>query len=370
MKVLHVTHTFFPDSRGGVEEVVRQICLNTEPYDVESRIFTLSRTPTPKVVEIDNVLVFRAKLNIEISSCGFSLNALSDFKDLIDWADVVHYHHPWPFADFLHLYCKVTKKTVVTYHSDIVRQKILKNIYGPLMHYFFKRVNKIVATSSNYLESSLILQRYKNKVEIIPIGINEESYPKSSSKDIEFVKSIVGNDFFLFIGMFRQYKGLHYLLKALVNNHAKVVIAGTGGLEKKLKRQANILGLTNVHFVGSVNSSEKSALLKLCSGVIFSSHLRSEAFGVTLIEGAMHSKPLISTELGTGSSYVNLDGITGHVVQPSNHEELKNAIEKLFFNPQISKKMGLKARARYDKEFTGTIMGSRYYELYKNLFKN
>ena len=45
MKVLHVYRTYFPDSQGGLEEVIRQICLNTRVQGVESRIFSLSTDP-------------------------------------------------------------------------------------------------------------------------------------------------------------------------------------------------------------------------------------------------------------------------------------------------------------------------------------
>ena len=36
LKVLHVYRTYFPDTQGGLEEVIRQICLNTRAEGVES----------------------------------------------------------------------------------------------------------------------------------------------------------------------------------------------------------------------------------------------------------------------------------------------------------------------------------------------
>jgi len=43
IRVLHVYRTYFPDTQGGGEELIRQICLSTGQQGVENRVFTLSR---------------------------------------------------------------------------------------------------------------------------------------------------------------------------------------------------------------------------------------------------------------------------------------------------------------------------------------
>mgnify|MGYP000285861192 CR=1 FL=1 len=366
-KVLHVTSTYFPDTHGGVEEVIRQICLNTKPHGIESRVFTLSPNPFPQTIKIEGCDVFRAKKSFEIASCRFSIEAISKYKELIEWADIIHYHFPWPFADFLHLLCKVSKKSIVTYHSDVVRQKNLNKLYTPVMHYFLKSMNKIITTSLNYSQSSKILKEYKDKVEIIPIGLNEKSYPVPSKNEIDLTQSKVGNDFILFVGMFRNYKGLNYLLKSAQDISTNIVLVGKGPLEKELKNIVNNLRLSNIQFLGEVNEVEKVALFKLCRAVVLPSHLRSEAFGVTLIEGSMYGKPLISTEIGTGTSYINLNGKTGIVVPPRDSKSLKNAIIKISSDLSLSKKMGHSSRLRYEELFTGQTMGQKYLTLYNAL---
>jgi len=366
-RVLHIASTYFPDSHGGVEEVIRQICLNTNSHGIESRVFTLSPNPFPIKIMVEGCDVFRAKKNFEIASCRFSIEAITKYKELVDWADIIHYHFPWPFADFLHLFCKVQKKSIVTYHSDVVRQKNLNKLYTPVMHAFLKSVDKIVATSLNYSQSSPVLKQYRDKVEVIPIGLDESSYPVPSKSEVDLVESKTGNDFFLFVGMFRKYKGLNYLLQSAQEISMKIVIAGKGPLEKELKQIVSKLGLLNVQFLGEVSEVEKVALFKLCRAVVLPSHLRSEAFGVTLIEGAMYGKPLISTELNTGTSYINLNGKTGIVVPPRDYISLKNAIIRISSDLSLSKKMGHSSRLRYEELFTGQIMGEKYLDLYNAL---
>jgi len=197
MRVLHVTQTYYPDTRGGIEEVIRQIAINNKSLGIETRIFTLSNKPIPTSIEIDGIKIYRAPLLAKIASCGISINAFRLFKELAEWAEIVNYHFPWPFMDILNLLLNKNAKIVVTYHSDIVRQKRLFLIYKPLMKYFLKNADVIVATSDNYLKSSNILKQYKEKVKVVPLGISKESHPTPTKKDLAKIKDLVGQDFFL-----------------------------------------------------------------------------------------------------------------------------------------------------------------------------
>ncbi|CAG9175552.1 D-inositol-3-phosphate glycosyltransferase [Cupriavidus laharis] len=296
-----------------------------------------------------------------------SLTAIDDFRRQSEWADVIHYHFPWPFGDILHKLVRPAKPALVTYHSDIVRQRTLLKLYRPLMHHFLGGMDRIVATSPNYLETSDVLLKYKDKVSLIPIGIDAESYPTPSTGLVESWRNKLGEGFFLFVGVIRYYKGLHILLKAAQGTQFKVVIVGAGPIEAELKEQAERLGLTNVHFLGALPDLDKMALLQLCGAVVFPSHLRSEAFGVTLLEGAMLGKPMISSEIGTGSSFVNVDGETGLVVTSGDAAAFQAAMCKLDGSPQLARSMGQKAKERFAKLFTADRMAAAYAKVYREL---
>lgn len=367
MKVLHVYRTYFPDTQGGLEEAIRQICKNTKCHQVESRIITLSDNPDPFIVSYEEADVYRYKCTFELASCGMSLSAIAGFKELVDWADIIHYQFPWPFADMLHLLGRVNKPAIVTYQSDVVRQKQLLQLYQPLMHWFLGKMDRIVTTSHNYAETSETLALFRDKLDIIPIGLNKEGYPSLKPGVYERLKAQVGEDFFLFVGVLRYYKGLHILLDAIKDTALQVVIAGKGPVEHDLHQQAEQLGLTNVHFLGRVDDDEKIALIELSRAMVFPSHLRSEAFGVTLLEGAMYAKPLISTEIGTGTSYVNEHEVTGYTVEPNDPQSLRDAMIKLHQDPVLAETMGQAAYDRYESLFTGHVMGERYVRLYRSV---
>jgi rhamnosyl/mannosyltransferase len=367
MRVLHFFKTYYPDSLGGIEQVIRQLCVGTGRLGVENEVLTLTRDKHNALLHFEGHVVRRVRLDFEIASTGFSMAAISQLATLAKQFDIVHYHFPWPFMDLAHFMARVKKPSVVTYHSDIVRQKHLLKVYQPLKHRFLSSVSQIVATSPNYLASSPVLAKYKNKTQVITYGLDKEIYPTPSPALLADWRQRCGERFFLFVGVLRYYKGLHILLDAVHNTNYPVVIVGAGPIEQELKAHALRLGLTQVIFLGAVAEVDKVALLQLCYAVAFPSHLRSEAFGISLLEGAMYGKPMISSEIGTGTSYINSHGETGLVVPPSNAAALREAMRTLWDNPDMAKTMGEQAQARYWELFTANKMAARYVALYQQL---
>jgi rhamnosyl/mannosyltransferase len=146
-----------------------------------------------------------------------------------------------------------------------------------------------------------------------------------------------------------------------------VVIVGAGPIEQDLKAHARRLGLRNVRFVGALDDADKVALLTLCYAVAFPSHLRSEAFGISLLEGAMFGKPMISSEIGTGTTYINIHNDTGLVVPPSDPRAFGEAMDTLWENPALALAMGARAESRYRQLFTAERMAAGYHALYREL---
>ena len=330
------------------------------------QVDVLSTTPhrTPSKVEIDGYRIHRVRSNIQIASTNLSLLAIQRFAALIKMADVIHYHFPWPLMDVAHFAARVKIPTVLTYHSDIVRQNILKKLYKPLQCRFFESISCIVATSPNYVTSSSVLAKYANKIRVIPIGLDKATYSEPSLDKLTYWRERFGPKFFLFVGAFRYYKGLNILLEAAQGIEYPIVIVGSGPIERELKTSVSQLGLSNVHFLGSLSDEDRDALLILCLGIVFPSNLRSEAFGISLLEGAMYGKPMISSEIGTGTSFINIDGETGLVVPPDDSVSLRRAMKYLWEHPIIAAVMGRAAEKRYWKLFTANQMAQSYIDLY------
>jgi len=369
MKVLHVYKSYLPETYGGLEQAIFQLCTTTTNMGVENRVLTLSQDGSNQALNRPEAIVFPLKRNFEIASCGFSFSALTAFSQFHKWADLIHYHFPWPFADLLHCLYRIRTPSLTTYHSDIVRQKALAGLYTPLMHRFLGSLHRIIATSPNYANTSPILQSYQDKVRIIPLGIDPKTYPAADPARVEDWRHRIGQDFFLFVGVLRYYKGLHILLEALHEAPFKAVIVGAGPIEQELKRKAMEKRLDNVFFLGFQSDQDKMALYELCRAVVFPSHMRSEAFGITILEALMAGRPIISSEIGTGTSFANADGESGFVIEPSNPKALRRAMEQLFEDPELASKLGRQANQRFKQHFTTDKMGQKYLEQYQALLK-
>lgn len=374
MRVLQLYRTYMPDTHGGIEEAIHQICLATKKLGVEQRILTLSPVEKTEVISLPEADVIRVPLQIEPASCSMGIQLFNEYRKQAEWADVIHIHYPWPFADLVQVLSGVKKPIIVTYHSDIIKQNKLEKVYAPLRWAFFRSVDHFVATSPNYLKTSpllgkLIMGKAKKPVSIAPLGLDPESYSSPSDEANKYVEENFGDNYFLFLGVLRYYKGLKHLIDAAQKTDAKIVIAGEGPEGESLRRKASALGLTNVTFTGQVSDDLKKALFKNSRGVLFPSCERSEAFGVTLLEGQLYSKPLISCEIGTGTSYVNLHNETGIVIPPFDAQALADAIETLRTNPDMAEEYGHQGHQRLLSHFSGDQVGKTYLELYEQLLE-
>ncbi len=366
LRVLHVFKTYWPDAFGGIERAIDAIARSTAAHGFESEVFFLSRDPAAGSGEFHGQRTTKAKLDLEVASTGLSFSAPAMFARSAARADIVHYHFPWPFMDVMHFMAGHGKPSLLTYHSDIVKQRTLNRLYRPLMNRFLGRMDRIVATSPNYARTSPVLQRFASKVSVVPIGIDEVAYPRSAADEISRTRQQFPDGFFLFVGVLRYYKGLGTLVAAARQTGYSVVIAGDGPLAGELERSLTATD-TNIHLLGSVSEQQKMAMLGACEAFVFPSDQRSEAYGVSLLEAAMAGRPMITCEIGTGTSFINLDRETGLVVEPANAAALADAMREIRNRPERAAVWGNAAAERFRGHFTSEMMGKAYAGLYRDL---
>lgn len=369
MKVLHVYKTFFPDTKGGIEQVIHTLASHTQSLGISNRVLTLTQAQPRIDTDQSGYKIIRYKENLHIASTGFSWKFLKHFKKEVAWADVLHMHFPWPFADLCYELSRIKTPTVLSYHSDIVKQAHLSKLYQPLLNRHFENVDIICAASPGVMKSSPILNKFKNKTRMVTYGI--EHHECLSLKDLavfEWQKRF-GERFFLYLGALRYYKGLHILIDALKGRDYPVVIAGQGTEECSLKDKVNSMGLKNVFFLSEVTNKQKNSLMRAAYGFVLPSHLRSEAFGIVLVEAAQQGTPMISCELGTGTSYVNQHEKTGLVIPPSDPRALGNALDIFWLHPERVKNWGESAMKRYQENFRAEVMVREYMKIYQSLIQ-
>ncbi len=362
-RVLHVYKTYGANARGGVERCIAQLLRAGTAQGVKGEVLTVGTYDG--VDEVDGHTVHTLKRQIEIASTPMSLAFVAALRRLAPRFDIIHYHFPWPWMDLAHLLGAVRTPSVVTYHSDVVRQSNWMVLYRPLMQTFLSAVDRIIVTSPDYLASSPVLARYQHKCSVIPIGLDAASYPPLDPERRNYWRDRFGENFFLFVGVLRYYKGLHVLIDAARRSGLPVVVVGDGPLAATLQDQGR--SLSHVHWLGALPEPDKTALLTLCRAFVFPSHLRAEAFGISLLEAAMFAKPMISCAIGTGTSYVNADGETGIVVPPEDPAALASAMQALASDDARCAVLGQQARARFERLFQAEQAAEQHAALYQQV---
>jgi glycosyltransferase involved in cell wall biosynthesis len=377
MKVVQTNKAYYPKV-GGIETTITNLSEGlVNSFNVNVEVLTCNDKRSYKSVRrnINGVFVnylptFGFFASLPISPVYF--NSLSKLN-----GDILHVHEPFPWADLSYLFSSKIRKNfshlVVSWHSDIVRQKWALSLYRPYIHRFLNMADKILVSNSNLIENSEYLPDYKSKCEVVPLGAKLDWVNNSSNRldRVKKNKSYYNSPLVLFVGRLVYYKGIQYLIDA-INQVANVslIIIGTGPLKKELMNQIQTLNLKNrVHILPEVDEETLYSFYEACDIFVLPSVEKSETYGIVQIEAMACGKPVICTELNTGTTFINQHKITGLVVQPRDSKSLAAAIKDLAYNDSLRKELGEKARLRAHTEFTAEKMVERTFNLYEELLK-
>lgn len=263
--------------------------------------------------------------------------------------DVAHLHAPYPLGEVSQALLGRARAAVLTHHSDVIRQKRLMRLYGPFYARVLRRVQAVLVTSPPYLAHSPWLQPVRDRCRIVPLGLDVERFSLPGSPKPQARPTTL-----LFTGCLRYYKGLDTLLHALVQvPDVRLDIVGDGPMRGAWEALSAGLGTSErVRFTGAVPDAALLDYYRAADCFVLPSNSRAEAFGMVLLEAMAAGLPLITTELGTGTSWVNADGTTGLVVPPNDTAALAGAVRRLAADPGLRVRMGQAAALRVREHFT------------------
>jgi len=368
---LQVNKLYYPHI-GGIEKVV---CLLSEELAkrpaLEVKVLVCNMESRTRIEKTSNLEVIR------VASLGtlFSMPVAPAFPlwlRKLD-ADIYHYQHPFPPGELCYLLARPAGKLVVTWQSDIVRQRTLLRLHEPFLQMFLRKANLILATSPNYLESSRYLRAFREKCRVVPNGIDPSQFRATPQIEAQAaaIRARHGPSIVLFVGRLVYYKGLPYLLKAMMEIQARLLIIGEGPLEKGLRELVKSLDLSRkVVFLRPVSEETLAAHYHACDVFVLPSTTNSEAFGLVQLEAMACGKPVVSTNLPTGVPYVNQHGKTGFILPPRDPEALARAINTLLDDPGLRENFGQYAKRRVEREFTMEIVAEKVLEIYEELMES
>lgn len=366
-----IINKFFPPKIGGIEYHARLLAENLSNFsEIEKiEILVANETNTTSIENFNHKTTVKRLANWKtISSTPIAPTFIREIKKMD--VDLFHFHFPYPFGDFSWLLAGDQRPYIITYHSDILRQKFLNHFYGPIRDCFFKRARCILASSPQLLENSPVLKKFKNKVEIIPLGICPDKF---TSKDIQIRgvqlrKRFSPQPIVLFVGRFVYYKGVEVLIRAFRDIDANLIMIGKGPLESSLMELVKKNGIDEkVFFFSDIDDQELTTFFNICDIFVLPSIATTEAYGLVQLEAHACGKPVISTNLLSGVPFVNEHGKTGLIVEPNDIQGLNKAMKTLVHDQKLREKLGRQAQIRMLREFTDVQMSEKIFKIYKSI---
>lgn len=343
---------------GGLERVVANLLKGLNRSMDVTNLVANERLAT-EVLEVDGYRVYKVPALAMVAG-----TALCPTMPL--WArrlhreqrfDIAHLHFPDPMSHLAAMTLPAEVKLVISWHSDIVRQKNLLKLYRPFLDRIVARADAIIgATPFHFSSSAQLGAADPRKLHVVPYGIDFAPFaaPEAVAAGAELHRKLMRRFVIFAVGRHVYYKGFEFLVRAMreVRNDALLVVGGSGPLTTDLQRLAVEQGVhERVLFAGRIPEKELPAYYHAADVFCLPSVEPSEAFGLVQVEAMACGKPVVCCELGNGVSYVNRNGVTGLVVPPRDPAALAGAINRLLEDKELRDAMGVAGRKRTVSEF-------------------
>ncbi len=359
--LLHIGK-FYPPHMGGIETHLRDLVAHQSAL-MRVEVLVANECARTDIDYLDGATVSRIATVAQLASmplCPMLPFRLSGRSDTL-----VHMHLPNPWAAFSLLASRHPGRLVITHHSDTLGRRGLRRISDPVVSRAMQQAAAIIVTSHRYLQSSEELVRYRDKCHVIPLGIDPAIFSRVHPEQVREIRRQHGSNLILAIGRLVSYKGFEYLIRAMRDVDAKLLLIGTGPLHAHLNRMLQDLKLSHkvtlMGYIDDVRPYFKAAQL-----LVLPSVSRAESFGMVQLEAMAAGIPVVNTEIESGVPEVSPHGVTGLTVPPRNAYALAQAITSLLRSPEMREHYGQNGLQRIRQQFTVAQMLDRTLQVYES----
>jgi glycosyltransferase involved in cell wall biosynthesis len=358
MKIIHVTHSFFPYSYGGRERMVLEWSKCASKRNDVTIVTSSDKLFGFEVKKFGKVNVYYLpSLTINLLSSIYRIPPFVFFFLLEKDFDICHVHDFHHFTTLIStIACRIKRKPIVLSYHGIYKSNgilsILTKIYEVLFLKFIINSVRFVIVPSEFSKNEIIdeFKVPKEKIIKIPNFVSFENFKNR----IDFKEKYNLNKYILAVGRFSKEKGFEYLLKSfkLVLEKRKdiklVIIGGKRDYIRVIKKLAKNLGiLDNILILSNVSDEEVYSAFKHAELVVIPSIY--EPFGIVALEAMYYGKPIVAFKVG-GLKEIVKNKVNGVLVRERNVGELANAIIKILSNPKTREKIS-RNNKRFVKNF-------------------
>ena len=369
-RILHLGK-FYPPAAGGIETHVRTLAQAQAALGMDVRVFCMNHEGGPTVVDADGPIEVtrfaRAASVAKLDLCRDLVGALRKVN-----ADILHLQVPNPSMIVALLQARPGQPMVVTYQSDVIKQRLRATLFRPLERLAYRRAAAILPTSPTYVPGSRFLRRYGKRIEVVPMGIDLQPYREPSEGDraeAEAIRRRYAGPLWLGCGRLIYYKGFLNAIRALRQVPGTLLIVGDGPDRAELEAEADRLRVRDrVAFLGSMPYQKVVPYYLAAEAFWFPSNARSEAFGIVQVEAMASGCPVINTSIpDSGVAWVSPHDVSGLTVPMDDPDALAAAANRLIREPGLRDRLAAAARRRAVEEFDHRVMAQRSLEVYRRV---
>lgn len=355
---------------GGTEKIIWELSKELSKNNKVTILQTNLYEPKIKsgIKTKEKIKIITCKNDLFLAGYGYSTEFIIKLKKIWKNYDLIHIHGYGRFtSDYSinFLYKKVP--TIFTAHGFFHSKKsgFLKEIHNSLSKYTLNKVT--FCTALTKLEETEYLNRKikKEKIRIIPNGFDFNKFSRKIDPKIvlNFKKSKLIKKSILYVGRIHKTKGLAYVIKAMKNINAKLLIIGRdNNYKSNLETLINQIKVKDkILFLGEQKEKDLITAYAACDCTILFSEW--EGFGLTILESAAQGKPIVVSDRGALPILVKNKTI-GYVVKYGNIPELEKKL-----NLALNNKKNKQERINFAKNYDWSNISKQFYKLYKEVKK-
>lgn len=361
MKIILVTHSFFPHSVGGRETYVYGLAKALGEAGNEVKVFTCSDSPFKKYKKEEEwfTVYYLPTIRLSLPTGYYRIPPTLFFELLKTDADVVHAHDIHHFTTLISgITGKIARKRFLLtehgYSEQFGIERLFIKFYDKFLSPVISKCSNRIIAISNFIKEELI-HRYKvpkNKIQVIHNFVDLREFKKK--KDIFRQKyDLKKRKVVLLVGRMIREKGFQHMVKALpivskkIPNVKLVIIGPTNYYENELKKLVKELKMEDkVVFCGTVPDEVlKSAFLYSDVVVIPSVY---EPFGLVALEAMAYGKPIVASRVGGLAEFLKHKR-NSLLFQPGDVNQLANHVVDILTDKSIAKKISKVAKKNVKK---------------------
>ena len=373
MKVLQFGR-FWHDQHGGIERHVALLSKELAGRGLDVINIVASQNLRGSDTTVDGYrLIQLPSFGVVFSTAlapGLLLKALALHRE--KKFDILHLHLPDPLSHLVSMVMPPEIKRVITWHSDIVKQKRLLVLYQPFLQRLTRRADALIAATQAHFDTSTQIPKdiSRQRRHVIPYGLDYSPLllnPRTAVMRDALRARANGRGIVFALGRHVYYKGFDVLMEAMQHTDAFLILGGDGPLRPQLERQAAAMGVSDrVFFSGRIPEDDLAAYFNACDVFCLPSVEPSEAFGLVQLEAMACGKPVVCTQLNNGVNVVNVDGQTGFAVPVRDPLALGHCLARLLKDDALREKLGQQALA-HTANYSAPIMAASHLKLYQDL---